>query len=50
LVFKPDDGFIPTDLYGLSKYEAEQGLLELAEQADMDVVIIHSSLVYGLVF
>ena len=50
LAFNPDDGFIPTDPYGLSKYEAEQGLLELAEQADMDVVIIHSSLVYGLVF
>ncbi len=47
LAFKPDDGFIPTDPYGLSKYEAEQGLLELAEQTDMEVVIIRPPLVYG---
>jgi nucleoside-diphosphate-sugar epimerase len=47
LAFKSDDGFIPTDPYGLSKYEAEQGLLELAEQTDMEVVIIRPPLVYG---
>ncbi|MEO1943084.1 MAG: SDR family oxidoreductase, partial [Candidatus Thioglobus sp.] len=47
LAFNPDDGFIPTDPYGLSKYEAEQGLLELAEQTDMEVVIIRPPLVYG---
>jgi len=47
LAFKSDDGFILTDPYGLSKYEAEQGLLKLAEQTDMEVVIIRPPLVYG---
>lgn len=37
----------PQDLYGISKYEAEQGLLELAEKTDMEVVIIRPPLVYG---
>ena len=30
--FKPSDKYIPTDLYGLSKYEAEQGLLAIAKE------------------
>jgi nucleoside-diphosphate-sugar epimerase len=46
-VFKPDDAFIPTDPYGLSKYEAEQGLLALAKEKGMEVVIIRPPLVYG---
>ncbi len=37
----------PQDPYGISKYEAEQGLLELAEETDMEVVIIRPPLVYG---
>lgn len=45
--FSPDDGFIPNDPYGLSKYEAEQGLLALAEETGMAVVIIRPPLVYG---
>ena len=45
--FKPDDAFIPTDPYGLSKYEAEQGLLTLAKETGMEVVIIRPPLVYG---
>jgi nucleoside-diphosphate-sugar epimerase len=45
--FQPNDVFIPVDPYGLSKYEAEQGLLELAQEADMEVVIIRLPLVYG---
>jgi len=45
--FSSDDGFIPNDPYGLSKYEAEQGLLALADVTDMDVVIIRPPLVYG---
>jgi len=45
--FKPDGSFIPTDPYGLSKYEAEQGLLELAKQTRMEVVIVRPPLVYG---
>jgi UDP-glucose 4-epimerase len=47
LPFKADDVFIPTDPYGLSKYEAEVGLCEIAEQTGMEVVIIRPPLVYG---
>jgi len=45
--FTPDDDCVPTDPYGLSKYEAEQGLLALAQQTGMEVVIIRPPLVYG---
>ena len=45
--FTPDDLHIPDDPYGLSKYEAEQGLLALAQETKMDVVIIRPPLVYG---
>lgn len=45
--FSPDDKFVPTDPYGLSKYEAEQGLIALAEETEMEVVIIRPPLVYG---
>lgn len=45
--FKPDDFFIPTDPYGLSKYEAEIGLRKIAEQTGMEIVIIRPPLVYG---
>ncbi len=37
----------PTDPYALSKYEAEHGLLSLAQSTDMQVVIIRPPLVYG---
>ena len=37
----------PKDPYGLSKYEAEQGLLKLASRSNMEVVIIRPPLVYG---
>lgn len=37
----------PTDAYGISKMEAEKGLLELASTVDMDIVIIRPVLVYG---
>lgn len=37
----------PTDPYGVSKYEAEQGLLKIAETTPLEVVIIRPSLVYG---
>lgn len=46
-LFKPDDDFVPDDPYGLSKYEAEQGLLTLAKETGMEVVIIRPPLVYG---
>jgi len=45
--FKSDDNFVPDDPYGLSKYEAEQGLLALAEETGMEVVIVRPPLVYG---
>ncbi|WP_313492716.1 hybrid nucleoside-diphosphate sugar epimerase/sugar transferase [Psychrobacter faecalis] len=37
----------PIDPYGISKYEAEQGLLTLAETTSLEVVIIRPTLVYG---
>jgi len=46
-LFTPEDSNVPLDSYGLSKYEAEQGLLTLAEEVDMEVVIIRPPLVYG---
>jgi len=36
-----------SDPYGVSKLEAEQGLLELAKELTMDVVIIRPVLVFG---
>ena len=45
--FKPDDKYIPTDPYGLSKYEAEVGLDIIAKKTGMEVVIIRPPLVYG---
>lgn len=45
--YKADDIPQPTDPYGISKMEAEAGLLALAETVDMDVVIIRPVLVYG---
>lgn len=45
--FTADDKPAPTDPYGISKYEAEQGLLALARQTAMEVVIIRPVLVYG---
>jgi nucleoside-diphosphate-sugar epimerase len=45
--FTPDDVHVPDDPYGLSKYEAEQGLLALAQETGMEVVIIRPPLVYG---
>ena len=37
----------PQEPYAISKYEAEQGLFRLAEETDMEVVIIRPPLVYG---
>jgi nucleoside-diphosphate-sugar epimerase len=37
----------PSDAYGISKQEAEQGLRELAAQTGLEVVIIRPPLVYG---
>jgi UDP-glucose 4-epimerase len=45
--FKESDFYIPTDPYGLSKYEAEVGLSEIALMTGMELVVIRPPLVYG---
>lgn len=45
--FTSSDKPAPEDPYGISKAEAEQQLLELAKQTNMEVVIIRPPLVYG---
>lgn len=37
----------PSDFYSISKYEAELGLRALAEETDMEVVIVRPPLIYG---
>lgn len=45
--YTEDSNTNPIDPYGISKYEAEQGLLKLAETTPLEVVIIRPTLVYG---
>ncbi|AZD30984.1 UDP-glucose 4-epimerase [Pseudomonas chlororaphis] len=45
--YTADDMPAPVDPYGISKLEAEQGLLALAADTGMEVVIIRPVLVYG---
>lgn len=45
--FTESDHPSPQDPYGLSKLEAEKGLLEIAQQTGMQIVIIRPPLVYG---
>jgi nucleoside-diphosphate-sugar epimerase len=45
--FSPHDVPKPHDAYGLSKYEAEQGLKEISAQTGLPLVIIRPPLVYG---
>lgn len=45
--FSADDNPAPLDAYGVSKHEAEQGLLLLANETGMEIVIIRPPLVYG---
>ena len=45
--FTADQIPMPSDPYGISKYEAEIGLIALAKETGMEVVIIRSPLVYG---
>jgi UDP-glucose 4-epimerase len=45
--FTEEDVPAPHDPYSISKYEAEEGLRELAQQTGMEVVIIRPPLVYG---
>ena len=37
----------PVDPYGVSKYEAEEGLREICRQSEMEYVIIRPPLIYG---
>lgn len=45
--YKADDTPAPVDPYGISKLEAEQGLMTLAAETGMEVVVIRPVLVYG---
>ncbi len=45
--FTPDDPPAPKDLYAISKWEAEQRLIEIAQRTGLEVVIIRPPLVYG---
>ena len=45
--FHPNDDIHTDDPYGLSKYEAEQALLDLSQRTDLEVVIIRPVLIYG---
>ena len=45
--FTPNDEFKTNDPYGLSKYEAEQALLELSKNTGFEIVIIRPVLIYG---
>jgi nucleoside-diphosphate-sugar epimerase len=45
--FTADQIPMPSDPYGISKYEAEIGLIALAKETGMEVVIVRSPLVYG---
>jgi nucleoside-diphosphate-sugar epimerase len=45
--FKADDNVATKESYGVSKYEAEKGLLQLALSSQMEIVIIRPPLVYG---
>lgn len=45
--FTSNDNPTPVDPYGVSKFEAEQQLIELGKQTGMEIVIIRPPLVYG---
>lgn len=45
--FTERDALAPSDPYGVSKMEAEEGLMELARNTELEVVIVRPPLVYG---
>lgn len=45
--FTESDSAKPEDPYGVSKYEAEEGLRLLAQETGLEIVIIRPPLVYG---
>ena len=46
--FTAEDAPAPEDAYGQSKWEAERGLMLIASDTGMEVVIVRPPLVYGL--
>lgn len=46
--FKYDDIPQPEDSYGVSKWEAEQALLEISKKTGLEIVIIRAPLIYGV--
>lgn len=46
-LFRTDDFPAPEDAYGITKFEAEQGLQAVAAETNMEIVIIRPPLVYG---
>ena len=45
--FNAESSYHPEDAYGISKMEAEIGLLDIADSTGMEVVIVRLPLVYG---
>lgn len=45
--YRASDAPAPEDAYAMSKWEAEQGLAEIARQTGLEVVILRPPLVYG---
>jgi len=45
--FLETDAPNPQESYAISKYEAEQGLMQLSQDTDLEVVIVRPPLVYG---
>jgi len=45
--YRPDDIPAPADPYSVSKMEAEEGLLRIARETGMEVVILRPPLIYG---
>jgi len=45
--YRESDAVAPHDAYGISKYEAEQGLFEIAAATGMEIVVLRPPLVYG---
>ena len=45
--FRPDDQPNPRDPYSISKMEAEDALIRLSRETDMEIVIIRPPIIYG---
>lgn len=45
--YQADDPLAPSDAYGISKREAEDALWQLANETEMEVVVVRPPLVYG---